>query len=324
MLDLERLQKIRLSARPKGQLLVGHLGLGLDYRFPKKTEIVIENEDRIPAGGGAFLAMNHTDRYNYWPLQYQMWKRGLPFTATWVKGKYYENRVIGAFMDATNNIPLPSRGYVITTEFRKEIGRTPKDEEYRLLRDLVDGKRSPAEVRDAGGEVGRFLGADPERRLAEFDALFDRMLRAVVELNRQAVEELGLNVLVFPEGTRSLRLARGLTGLAQITQYLGVPIVPIGCNGSDRIYPGNSPLSKGGRVVYRVGQPLAVDGPELAAHRVPRDVLPFTKEASARHGAAYAAITAVVMQRISELLDPEYRADPAAALADKAGVDRFV
>lgn len=324
MLDLERLEKIRLSRRPRGQLLVGHLGLGLDYRFPKKTEIVIENEQRIPPRGGAFLAMNHTDRYNYWPLQYQMWKRGLPFTATWVKGKYYENRIIGAFMDATNNIPLPSRGYVITTEFRKEIGRTPKNEEYRLLRDLVDGKRSPAEVRDAGGDVARFLGSDPAGRLAEFDALFDRMLRSVVELNRQAVEELGLNVLVFPEGTRSLRLGRGLTGLAQITQYLGVPIVPIGCNGSDRIYPGNSPLSKGGRVVYRVGEALPVDGPELAPHRVPRDVLPFTKEASARHGAAYAAITAVVMERISELLDPEYRADPAAAAADKAGVDRFV
>jgi 1-acyl-sn-glycerol-3-phosphate acyltransferase len=326
MLDLERLDKIRLRARPVGQLWVGRLGLGLDYRFPRKTEIVIEGEERIPRQGGVFLAMNHTDRYNYWPLQYQMWRQGLPFTATWVKGKYYENRLIGAFMDSTNNIPLPSRGYVITTEFRKALSRPPTNDEYRLLRDLVDGKRSPAEVMaaSAGTDVARFLAPDADRRLGEFDELFDRMLRRVIELNRQAVEELGLNVLVFPEGTRSIRLGRGLTGLAQITQYLGKSIVPIGCNGSDRIYPGNSPFSKGGRVVYRVGEPLHVDGPELTGYRVPRDVLPFTKEATARHGAAYAAITAVLMDRISALIDPEYRADPAEARGDKAGVDRFL
>lgn len=36
-----------------------------------------------------------------------------------VKGKYYENPFIAAFMDSMNNIPLPSRGYVITTRFRE-------------------------------------------------------------------------------------------------------------------------------------------------------------------------------------------------------------
>ena len=125
--------------------MVANLGLALDYRFPKRSEIVIEGKERLPPDGGAFLAMNHTDRYNYWPLQYAMYRAGLPFTATWVKGKYYENRYVGAFMDSTNNIPTPSRGYVITTEFRKAVGRPPREDEYRLLRDLVDGKRMPGE-----------------------------------------------------------------------------------------------------------------------------------------------------------------------------------
>jgi 1-acyl-sn-glycerol-3-phosphate acyltransferase len=262
-----------LTRRPRGQVIVGRFGLSLDYRFPKRTEIVIENPERVPANGGAFLAMNHTDRYNYWPLQYQMWRLGLPFTATWVKGKYYENRVIGAFMDSTNNIPLPSRGYVIATEFRKLVGRAPKDEEYRLLRDLVDEKASPEDImtRAKDTAVAKLLVPDARAYLETFDTLFEKMLRRVIEINRAAIEELGLNVLVFPEGTRSRTLAKGHTGLAQITQYLGAPIVPIGCNGSDKVYPGNSPFAKGGRIVYRVGHPIPVEGPELGEHHC-RDI----------------------------------------------------
>jgi hypothetical protein len=33
--------------------------------------------------------MNHTDRYNYWPFQYQLWKWQYPYTTVWAKGKYY-------------------------------------------------------------------------------------------------------------------------------------------------------------------------------------------------------------------------------------------
>lgn len=326
MLDLDRLERIVLTRRPKGQLVVGRFGLALDYRFPKRTEIVIENASRIPPKGGVFLAMNHTDRYNYWPLQYQMWRLGLPFTATWVKGKYYENRLIGAFMDSTNNIPLPSRGYVIATEFRKLVGRPPKDEEYRLLRDLVDEKATPGDVLERAKEtaVAELLSPDASKYLQSFDALFERMLRRVIDINRQAIEELELNVLVFPEGTRSRTLQKGHTGLAQITQYLGAPIIPIGCNGSDKVYPGNSPLAKGGRIVYRVGHALPVDGPELREHRVPNDVLPFTKEASQKYGDRYRAITDVVMSRISELVDPEYRASERESSEKTAGIRRFL
>jgi hypothetical protein len=90
------------------------------------------------------------------------------------------------------------------------------------------------------------------------------------------------------------------------------------------VYPGNSPLAKGGRIVYRVGHPLAVDGPELREWRVPRDVLPFTKEASQKHGDAYRAITDVVMSRIEELLDPEYRTSSTKPGEKSEGMRRFL
>ncbi|MCB9704150.1 MAG: 1-acyl-sn-glycerol-3-phosphate acyltransferase [Myxococcales bacterium] len=328
MLDLDRLRRIRLSKRPLGQLLVANLGLRWDYRFPRRTEIVIEGVENIPSDRGVFLAMNHTDRYNYWPLQYELYRRGLRMTATWVKGKYYEGGMTARFLDFTNNIPLPSRGYVITIEFRREIGRPPSREEYRVLRDLVDRKIAADDPlpADASADLRRFVGGDEglSAFLVGFDRRFDAMIHEVVRLNREALTRHELNVLVFPEGTRSRRLGRGRTGLAQMSQHLSAAIVPIGCSGSDRCYPSNSPFSRGGRIVYRVGAPLEPDGPELGPYRVPPEVLPLTRAATERYGDRYEAITAVVMEKISELVDPEYRAEGEGEGGDERGVERFI
>jgi len=330
MLDLERLERIKLYRRPVGQILIGNVVLWPDYNIPtRRTEIVLEGVENLPRWGGAFLAMNHTDRFNYFPLQYRMYRLGLPFTATWVKGKYYENNTIGAALDLTNNIPLPSRGYVITTEFRKATGRPPDEKEYRLMRDLVDGKRAADAPLpdDAGASLEEFLHGttgSAEQFIEHFDGLFDRMIRRVVELNRRAIRDLQIDVLVFPEGTRSRRLGRGHNGLAQISQHLAADVIPIGCNGSDRLYPGNKPFSRGGRVVYRIGKPLSVDGRELGPYRVEDNVLPFTSEASRRHGERYTAITRVVMDHINDLLDPEYQRSGDEAAGGTRGVERFV
>lgn len=330
MLDLERLEKIKLHRRPIGQVLIGNLVLWPDYTKPgRRTEIVLEGVENLPRHGGAFLAMNHTDRFNYFPLQYRMYRLGLPFTATWVKGKYYENNVVGAALDLTNNIPLPSRGYVITTEFRKATGRPPDETEYRVLRDLVDGKRSPEEPLPEGtnAELEQFLhgaSGNAEQFLEHFERLFDRMIRRVVELNRRAIRDLQIDVLVFPEGTRSRRLGKGHNGLAQMSQHLGADIIPIGCSGSDRLYPGNKPFSRGGRVIYRIGRAMPVDGPDLGPYRVDDDVLPLTNEAAQRHGERYTRITRVVMDRINELLDPEYQYSGEEAAGGTQGMDRFV
>lgn len=331
MLTLERLQSLHLSKRPLGQVFLAETIMRLDYRWPRRTDIVLEGLEHLPRDRGVILAMNHTDRYNYWPFQYAMYhRRNLPFTATWVKGKYYESAVMARFFDKTNNIPVPSRGYVISTEFRRAMKRVPTGDEYRRLRDLVDGKTDSLEgASEALRElVGR--GVSPGEPIvptfrARFDERFDAMMREVTRLNHRAIFELGLNVLVFPEGTRSRRLRKGLTGLAQMAQHLGVAIVPVGCNGSDKVYPGNSPFAKGGRIVYRVGAPLEVDGPELAPHRVREEFTPFSRSASERHGAHFEAVTAVVMERIGALLDPEYQASgDADEQGSEQGVRRFV
>lgn len=299
-LDLPTLRSQRLSRSPRGQIIIGHTLLRLSYALPRRTEIVLEGAENVPADRTVFFAMNHTDRYNYWPFQYAMWKRRMRFTATWVKGKYFESRFMARFMMATNNIPLPSRGYVIATEFRRRTGRAPTNDEYRFLRDLSDGNRwaisSP--VLEKLLEDGSFL--------RDFEATWDAMIGEVLRLNREALFEKDLNVLVFPQGTRSKRLSQGHIGLAQAAQHFARSIVPVGCSGSDRLYPGGSPWSKGGRVVYRVGKPLDPEGPELLPFRVREPFRPLTKAAGEAHGEKFRAITDLVMERIAGLVDPEY------------------
>ena len=87
MLDLNRLLRIKLQTYPKTQKFIAQALLRPNYTFPPRVVLRIENEDRIPEHPVMF-AMNHTDRYNYWPFQYHRYRCHNRFTATWVKGKY--------------------------------------------------------------------------------------------------------------------------------------------------------------------------------------------------------------------------------------------
>lgn len=320
MLTLERLKKVRLHRRSLGQRVMANMALMWDYRLPRRTRIILEGLENLPDSPVIF-AMNHTDRYNYWPFQYATYRKGLPMTCTWVKGKYYENPAMGWFMDHCNNIPVPSKGYLITVQMRQATGKVPEGESYRALRTLLDTGALPA---DASADVHAFLASQggAEAWRADVEDLYRQMMAAVVDLNRQALD-MGCNIIIFPQGTRSIRLSKGRVGLAQLSQHLGATIVPVGCNGSDKVYPGGSPFAKGGKIVYRIGAPMGVDHPDLAAHRVTADFEPFTASADA-HRPAFEAITAVVMDRINDLLDPEYQFGDDDESDGVRGAKRFV
>jgi 1-acyl-sn-glycerol-3-phosphate acyltransferase len=330
LLDLELLRNHRLATVPWLQVLVANAGLFFDYRIPRRTEIVVEGVENFPKDRGVFFAMNHTDAYNYWPFQYWMYRNHHRFTATWIKGKWVEKKLRGRFLLASNNIPVPSRGFVIAKNFQELTGRAPKEAEYRALRNLVDGPRDQdARVPpDVPTEVEAFVekfseGSGLVGFLSRFDSLFGAMMAEVIRLNREALDELALNVLVFPQGTRSKRLSKGHIGLAEMASHLGHAVVPVGCSGSDHLYPTSKPFSQGGRVIYRIGEPLELDSPPLAAHRVPSDVLPFSPQ-SRKYAPNYEAITRVVMDRIDGLLEPEYRYSEDGSSDGVSGVDRFL
>jgi 1-acyl-sn-glycerol-3-phosphate acyltransferase len=326
VITLSKLQSMSISGPNRGQRFFAATILGPNFHFPlKKTRVILEGKENLPEGQSVVFLMNHTDRFNYWPFQYQVWHECGRGTCAWVKGKYYENPVIEWLLDHTNNIPLPSKGYVVTKDFELANGRIPTDEEYSALKKHVDGDLSAEESMRRGGEAihkmlekawsdtpsGKY-SASVERRLGA-------MMKRLVELSEETISKKK-NLLIFPQGTRSVHLLPGHTGAAQFILSAGVPAVPVGCNGSDLAYPGNLPLSRGGTITYRIGKPLTLEG-ELKPFKIAEPFTPFTRE-SEQHEAAFRGATDLIMSRINDLLDPPYQF--AAATAELKGAKRFV
>jgi 1-acyl-sn-glycerol-3-phosphate acyltransferase len=97
----------------------------------------------------------------------------------------------------------------------------------------------------------------------------------------------GASVLIFPEGTRSRdgRLHPFKAGAILLAIRSGVPVVPIGFNGADRVLPKGALLPRGGEIVLRVGRPIP------------------TNEYSTRDKQKLAAI---LHDRVAELLDRQH------------------
>jgi len=324
------LEKINLRAVPHGQILVANFLLRWDYRIPRKTEIIIEGEEHIPRDQPVIFAMNHTDFYNYWPFMYQLFlNRDDCYISVWVKGKYYQNPLLKHFLNLANNIPIPSLGYVLTIDFRAGMERKPTGAEYRLLRDWIDGAISQDEFFvQADSALAAFVTTargdfDPanESYAEHINAQYRDLMHLVAEISEDALFNKKLNLLIFPQGTRSVRLLPGHIGVAQIALKTKVPVIPVGCNGCDKCYRGSLPFSSGGRIVYRAGEPLTV-ADRLAPFAIEEPYKPFTRAAERKFATNFHGATNLIMEQINALLDPEYQFDPNAA--QKTGADRFV
>lgn len=331
MIDEGHLTRLRLWKRPLGQRVFASIFLMPNYTLPPVTRIVLEGVANIPRDRAVMFALNHTDRYNYWPFQYKMWRQGnLPFTTTWVKGKYYENKWLGWFFDQCNNIPLPSRGYLILQDARAVLHHKLNDREYRMLRDLVDGKLQQADVADAVGADVRRLLTEPRRDFQPADESYaafmqrwnDRLMGLVEKRTLEALFRKHNHVIVFPQGTRSKRLLPGKPGLAQFALRHEVPVVPVGSMGSEEAYPGGNPWARGATCLYRIGRPLTVDE-ALADCRIEKPYAPFTREAEI-YAERFERATARITAAINELLEDPYKMDEASEDDARPRTDRLI
>ncbi|QKW16450.1 1-acyl-sn-glycerol-3-phosphate acyltransferase [Verrucosispora sp. NA02020] len=113
----------------------------------------------------------------------------------------------------------------------------------------------------AKGAFHRFvlngLGAIPVERAGGRAALtaFDAAIPAL---------QGGDLVAIYPEGTRSPdgRLYRGRTGTARLALAAGVPIIPVGMIGTDKVQPigARMPRPGGAKITVRFGKPLDFTG----------------------------------------------------------------
>jgi 1-acyl-sn-glycerol-3-phosphate acyltransferase len=90
---------------------------------------------------------------------------------------------------------------------------------------------------------------DPQAALSSLDTALEVLRRG---------EAFG----IYPEGTRSRdgRLYRGRTGVAHLALTAGVPVVPVGLKGTEKLQPVGSNLPRLVRVEVVFGKPIAVEG----------------------------------------------------------------
>ena len=98
---------------------------------------------------------------------------------------------------------------------------------------------------------------------------------------------------VYPEGTRSRdgRLYRGRTGIGWLALEAGVPVVPVGLTGTDRVQPVGARFPRVRRVHVRFGEPIrpeayAGGAPAQARRRLTDDVMNAVAALSGQERAA--------------------------------------
>ena len=272
----------------------------------------------------AFLAMNHSHYYDFMPSRHALWRQLGVKSVTFTKARAYQNRLEGSFVKAIGNIPLVSRGYLISADFAAVHGRKPSEDEYRSLREHVDeGVELPAgPVYDRIREQARDmleLRFDPQSSSYReaMQARYLAAMRACVDQARRAVEA-GVWLHIYPQGLYSTRLSQGRVGAVQFALALDMPIIPVGFSGMNEHFERRRMVpNTGGRLIMRFGAPRRVEGPEFA------DFEPFEPSEERRVRTALERETSAVMDAINELLEPGYRWGSDREGDGLVGVSRF-
>ena len=131
-------------------------------------------------------------------------------------------------------------------------------------------------------------------------------MEKVAQISLGALFEKKLSIIIFPEGTRSLMLSEGRSGIAQLALYSEKAVIPVGCNGSETVYPGSSPFARSGTITYRIGKPMTVQD-HLKAFRIKEKFNLFSKESQQKYKERFDAATEAIMKNIDLLLDDRYR-----------------
>ena len=299
--------------------LLGHSVFGLQ----RSLKLTFEGEENIP-DTPCIIATNHTHNYDFLPLRYLFYQRRGILMSTWIKARAWQNSLMMHYLSNTGNVPLASRGYIISGDFRETIGRKPSDEEYRVLRDHLDhGSELPK------GEVFQrlqrqkrmFLGTNfspSEHTYREtVERCFEDFMESTLVVAERAVQS-GHHQHLNPQGTRSSRLTQGKTGTIHIAARLKLPILPVSVLGMREAMPNQGLKSSGGEIIVRCGEVYTPDLNHLSSSYRPFFVDKETDQRIIDHELS------VLMQKINALCDERYCMQEDYINDGKTGVDRFL
>jgi 1-acyl-sn-glycerol-3-phosphate acyltransferase len=317
--DMRRFEVVEDARFVQGARLVADLV----FRLPRPTRFDIQGLEQVPRGPVLF-AMNHTHKYDFAALRYPMLVQQGRTVGTLIKTRSWNDAGMRGFLTKTANIPLTSKGYLLAADFQATLGRRPSEEDYRALRrHLEDGQPLPqGRDWDALQQTPReILGHpfDPSRAryIEVVGELYRAFMAESLRLCRQALGR-GFSLQLYPQGSVSSRLTRGLPGAVQFARALGLPLYPVGCSGCREVFVGASPLARGGTIKLRFAPAFAPSLDDL-----PRDFVPFEPAHEAQHHAPLQRETDRLMQTLNGLLDPAYQGGPEVASDGSSGVGRF-
>lgn len=291
------------------------------FKLPRRTKIEVEGLEHLQNAGLAIITANHTHRYDFLPIRYAMDARDIHIV-TWVKARDYRSSSRALVLSKMGNVPIASRGYIICADFAGEFGRPPTEAEYRQLRDhvdvgfaadqaLLDGLVRPRSVMGTSANPSELSYAGAIRQ-----AYYEFMM---VTLNKARIaRDAGRHVQIYPQGATSGQLTPGKNGAVQAAIGLELPIVPVGISGCRGVFKGATPVSKGGLITIRFGEPV-----ELQRGALPENFRPYHPDDEATHREVLSDWTQDVMERIAALCDEDCRWAPDLKSDAKQGIARF-
>jgi 1-acyl-sn-glycerol-3-phosphate acyltransferase len=294
------------------------------FGYGWKAKVVYENLENIPKEPCIWVS-NHVHYYDWWPFRCYLEEWGYPATSI-AKPRPYQYPAARWFLNTAGNIPIASRGYIIAADFKQIIGRKPSNEEFNALNNCI---RKDAPLPDTPEfkkiQMGprNILGVPYDPTVQNYsEALQNCYWKMGQESIRiiQDVVDIGLSIHIYPQGLFSTRLTKGRIGALQLAAQTGLPILPIGFNGYQKVYPNpKSPFCRKGTLTYRIGEVYQPDLSEL-----PKDFTAFHPKYEREYKVPLERETQIAMNKINDLLEPENQWDSHPEGDGFKGNDRFL
>lgn len=298
------------------------LGDGV-FGLQRSLELELEGLDNIP-DYPCIVATNHTHNYDFLPLRYLFYKRRKAMLSTWIKARAWQNPVMVKYLSYTGNVPLASRGYVISGDFRELFGRKPSDEEYRALRTHLDeGIPLPDDevfnqIQNQNRSIfGKQYSPSQSSYRKMVESCFREFMEASLVVAERAVQS-GLHQHINPQGTRSGRLTDGRPGVIHAAARLKLPILPVSILGMREALPNEGLKSAGGKILVRCGKAYL---PHLDS--LSDGYQPFFADQESDQVLIQAALDDL-MTKINDLCDEHYCMQKGYVSDGKQGVARFL